>query len=96
MYDSLIQIMKPEDYSSRLLKVVTRIISSKANATSPNVDPSYHNRSEEDDEDSDESDVPNPLKIYNDQRVYSHCPSDSVHVPCDWTLRDPYERVTVT
>ena len=92
----LIQIMKPEDYSARLLKVVTRILTNKTNATFRNVDASYDTISEEDDEDSDESDVPNPIKIYNDQRVYSHCPSDSVHVPCDWTLRDPYERVTVT
>ena len=84
--------MKPEDYSSRLLNVVTSILSTKLDANPLNVDTSCT----EIDGDEETEEEPNPLTAYSDSRLYSNCPSNSVNVPCDWTLRDPYERVTVT
>ena len=86
--------MNPEDYQSRLVNVFTSILSTKVESNSLNVKSSVNEIDV--DEESEDALEPNPLDAYTDSRLYSHCPSNSVNVPCDWTLRDPYERVTVS
>ena len=82
--------MKPEEYASRLLSICSKIISTNADLNGSQ----RCNGSEEEDDSVGVEYF--SLKNYTDARTHSHCPSDSVNVPCDWTLRDPYERVTVT
>ena len=85
--------MKPKDYLYRIQSIITTIITTKKDTTCCSSDDSCDGSGEDESSDALAS---YSSKSFNDTRLYSYCPSDSVNVPCDWTLRDPYERVTVS
>ena len=83
--------MKPEEYSSRLQNIFTETLMNKKHRDCGKV-LETHNGSTDEDQEYDET---YSVTSYKEMRSYSYCPSDSINVACDWTLRDPYERVTV-
>lgn len=92
-----LQIMNPNDYVYRFKSIITTVLTTKIDTSSCTSDDSCDGSGKDENAGTFSKVLSRYLsKRMNDTPLYSYCPSNSVTVACDWTLKDPYERVTVS
>ena len=84
--------MDPGEYAQRIQSIASVVLRSNAEIDDDSCDAS----SEDDSVTSlTKGSSRNPERCSKDVRIYSYSPSNCINVACEWTLRDPYERLTV-